>query len=77
VSRNIISTVGLMNSIGLDTERYSEARDPTDFFDFFLDILTTILWRTDSSGIIEGLFVGVLKGRLHNNKEWHPERFSS
>ena len=77
MSRNIVSTVGLMNSIGLDTEGHSEARDPVEFFDFFLDKLISILAPTYSGGIIKHLFVGVLTGRRHNEKNWRHERFTS
>jgi hypothetical protein len=77
VSQNSVSTVGLMNSIGLGTESHSEARDPVEFFDFFLDKLISILRPTNSGGIIQHLFVGVHIGRRHNDKNWRREPFTS
>ena len=77
MSRDIVSTVELMTSIGLVAESYSEAQNPVEFFEFFLDKLISILRRTNSSGIIEDLFAGVLTGGYHNNKNSRQEPFTS
>jgi hypothetical protein len=80
VSRSIVSTVGLMNSIGFDPESHSEARDPDEFFEFLRDKLRSILAPTYSGGIIEYLFLGVLKARRHNENiisDWRQNVFES